>query len=102
MSRVRYTTTIEEKLLIKARIEASSFKMKRTNDIIEAALECYFSKEKNEIWEKSLESGWIERIIITKSKIGFENIREKKEINNTESENFSQDKLQSNGWIKIK
>jgi hypothetical protein len=101
MTRVCITTTIDEILLKQAYMKAAECNYRGANKIIELALEFYFSKADEEIWEKELASGCIERVIIKPTKIITENIRNRLERTNFNSKDYSPENLKSKGWVKV-
>jgi len=62
--RAKITTTIEEALLNKAKALAKQEGLSGANAIIERALELYFTSIQCEVWEKSLSSGWIKKLVL--------------------------------------
>jgi len=67
--RTKITTTIEEGLLNKAKTLAKQEGLEGTNAIIERVLELYFTSIQSEVWEKSLSSGWMNKL----GEVSFEN-----------------------------
>lgn len=99
--KIRYTTILEEDILNQTKIRAKEEGC-GGNAIIEKALRLYFSSQlPNEVWEKSLESGWIKKVILHDDGILFENIKCRKIINNCKKEEYSQESLESRGWKKV-
>lgn len=97
MARVRYTTTIQGDILRKAKVAAAEIDL-NANDILERALDLYFKDHSYEIWEKELQGGWTERLIITNDKIYFETIRDQTEHKNNHLKEFYPENLSANGW----
>jgi len=92
--RVKTTTTIDKELLHSARSLAKEKGLEGANAIIERALELYFSKSDSlEVWEKTLSSGWIKKLIIQGDSILFENIKYRKNITNSRPENYTEETL---------
>ena len=99
--KVRFTTSIEEKI-IEATKSRSSEEGLGANAIIEKALKLYFeSNLPNAVWEKSLESGWIKKVALFDDSILFENIKCRKNISNYNKEEYSEKSLNSRGWTKV-
>ncbi len=99
--RVKTTTTIEESLLSHARSLAKEEGLEGANAIIERALELYFSSFQNEIWEKSLSSGWIKKLVLQGDSILYENIKCRKTLNSFKPEEYTKEALQLKGWKKV-
>ena len=73
------------------------------NAIIQKALNLYFESQlPNEVWEKSLNSGWIKKISIFDDYILFENIKCRKSISNYSKDDYTSEALTSRGWKKVK
>ena len=99
--RTKITTTIEEAILNKAKALAKQEGLDGANAIIERALELYFTSIQNEVWEKSLSSGWIKKLILQRDSILYENITCRKSLENYKPEDYTQDVLESKGWKKV-
>ncbi len=99
--RTKITTTIEEAILNKAKALAKQEGLDGANAIIERALELYFTSIQNEVWEKSLSSGWIKKLILQRDSILYENIKCRKTLENYKPEDYTQDVLESKGWKKV-
>ncbi len=99
--RARITTTIEEALLNHAKGLAKKEGLDGANAIIERALELYFSSFQSEVWEKSLSSGWIKKLVFQGDSILYENIKCRKNITNYKKEEYTQESLKSRGWEKV-
>jgi len=75
--KIRYTTILPEDILNQTKEKAKEEGC-GGNAIIEKALRLYFSSHlPNEVWEKSLESGWIKKVVLLDDGILFENIMQK-------------------------
>jgi len=98
--RTKITTTIEEAMLNKAKALAKQEGLEGTNAIIERALELYFTSIQSEVWEKSLSSGWIKKLVIQGNSILYENIKCRKNLENYRSEEYTQQVLETKGWKK--
>lgn len=96
--RIKITTTIEEALLNKAKALSKQEGLEGANAIIERALELYFTSIQNEVWEKSLSSGWIKKLVLQEDSILYENIKCRKTLENYKQEDYSKEVLQSKGW----
>lgn len=57
MTRVKYSTTLQEELLRKTKALAKAQGLAGANDIIEKALEMYFQLQNTQIWEKEIGNG---------------------------------------------
>jgi hypothetical protein len=101
MPRIKITTTIDEELLKIAEKKAHEKKLRGINGIIELALELYYAKNDAQIWEKSLISGCVERIILFPSKLVTESIRNRIERLDFNKSDFSEQNLKTKGWSKI-
>ena len=99
--RARITTTIEEALLNHAKDLAKKEGLDGANAIIERALELYFSSFQSEVWEKSLSSGWIKKLVFQGDSILYENIKCRKTLNRLNSEDYTEETLQLKGWKKV-
>jgi hypothetical protein len=100
MSRVKYTTTIDEELLNKAKTAAATEGHDGANAIIEKALRMYFANCSTEVWEKPLNGGWLKKLIIRSDKVVFESIRIRKQLRY--SPKYYTDKaLEVKGWKKV-
>lgn len=99
--KIRFTTLVEEKTLELTRKRAESEGV-GANAIIEKALRLYFeSCLPNEIWEKSLSSGWIKKLTLFDDGILFENIKSRKTLDNYRVDDYSEEVLSSKGWKKV-
>ncbi len=75
MSRVRYTTTIQEDLLDMAEVKAPEVGLDGANDTIKQALRIYFSNSSVEVWEKPLQEDWTKKMVIRPGRVTIETIR---------------------------
>ena len=98
--RLKITTTIEEGLLNKAKTLAKQEGLEGANAIIERALELYFTSIQSEVWEKSLSSGWIKKLVLKGDSILYENIKCRKTLENYKLEDYTQEALETKGWKK--
>ena len=98
--RLKITTTIEEGLLNKAKTLAKQEGLEGANAIIERALELYFTSIQSEVWEKSLSSGWIKKLVLKGDSILYENIKCRKTLENYKPEDYTQGTLKNKGWKK--
>ena len=99
--RAKITTTIEEALLNKAKALAKQEGLSGANAIIERALELYFTSIQCEVWEKSLSSGWIKKLVLKGDSILYENIKCRKTLENCRPEDYTQERLKAKGWKKV-
>lgn len=98
--RVKITTTIDEALLAQAKEIVKNEGLEGANAIIEKALRLYFSSSA-EVWEKTLESGWVKKVVINEDGIHFENIKCRKSFSNYKPEDYTEEALQARGWQKV-
>jgi len=99
--RIKITTTIEEAILNKTKAIAKQEGLEGSNAIIERALELYFTSIQNEVWEKSLSSGWIKKLVLKGDSILYENIKCRKTMENHRQEDYTKEILESKGWKKV-
>lgn len=100
MSRVKFTTTIEEGLLSKAKTAAAAEGHDGANAIIEKALRMYFANCSTEVWEKPLNGGWFKKLIIRPEKVVFESIRVRKQLRYS-PKYYTDKSLEVKGWKKV-
>ena len=99
--KIRYTTILPEDILNQTKEKAKKEGC-GGNAIIEKALRLYFSSHlPNEVWEKTLESGWIKKVVLLDDGILFENIKCRRTITNYKKEEYTQEALKSRGWKKV-
>lgn len=101
MARVRLNTTIEEDLLIKAKEKAVELGLSGANEIIEQALRIYFANCSVEVWEKTLQGGWLKKLILRPDRITFESIRIRKVSRKYNPKYYSSQALEPRGWKKV-
>ena len=99
--RAKITTTIEEALLNKAKALAGQEGLSGANAIIERALELYFAGIQCEVWEKSLSSGWIKKLVLKGDSILYENIKCRKTMENCRPDDYTHESLKAKGWKKV-
>lgn len=87
-------------MLNKAKALAKQEGLEGVNAIIERALELYFTSIQSEVWEKSLSSGWIKKLVIQVNSILYENIKCRRILENYKSEDYTQEALETKGWRK--
>lgn len=83
MSRVRFTTTLQEDLLKKAKVNARMQNLQGANDIIEKALTLYFQVQDKQVWEKILPNGKRQRIFIHSEHTCIDYIEKRVQIDTT-------------------
>jgi hypothetical protein len=98
MARERLTTTLESSLLALAREKAAAEGLAGVNAVIEQALRLYFANCAVEVWEKSLQGGWLKKLTIRQDKVVLENIRSRHIRRNIRSRYYAPDFLASDGW----
>lgn len=101
MARVKFTTTINERLLKQAKQRAFEQDYQGANKILELALEFYFTRASEETWEKELPNGSIERLRISNDNVITENIRSRVKRRNFKASDYLEDNLRINGWVKV-
>jgi hypothetical protein len=100
-------TTIDIDLLDKAKLYASGNSRIPSNgkiginNVIEDALAFYFASCEKVIWEKSLPSGWVKRLILQGDSIFYENIKLQKHLIDFQLDNYSDEELLKRGWQKV-
>lgn len=99
--RVKTTTTLDKKLLAEAKGLAKKQGLEGANAIIERALELYFSSIDNEVWEKTLTSGWIKKLVLQGDSILYENIKCRKTLKTFNTEDYTERALESKGWKRV-
>ncbi len=77
MCRVKFTTTLDNELIDKAKKQASIEDLEGANAVIEKALRLYFANYNVVVWEKSLSNGLLQKLIVRPSKMVFENIQQR-------------------------
>ena len=87
-------------MLNKAKALAKQEGLEGTNAIIERALELYFTSIQSEVWEKSLSSGWIKKLVLQGESILYENIKCRRILENYKLEDYTQEALETKGWKK--
>jgi metal-responsive CopG/Arc/MetJ family transcriptional regulator len=98
--RVKITTTIDEELLAQAKDIVKHEGLEGANTIIERALKLYFSNTQD-VWEKTLQSGWVKKIIIQKNRIHFENIKSRKSFSAYRAADYTEEALLARGWQRV-
>lgn len=101
MERIRFTTTIQEDLLNKAKEKAAKEGLEGANAVIEEALRIYFANCSVEVWEKTLQGGWLKKLILRPDKIVFESIRIRKVSRKYNPKYYSSQTLEPKGWKKV-
>ena len=102
MARVRLNTTIEEDLLIKAKEKAIQQGLDGANAVIEEALRIYFANCSVQVWEKTLQGGWLKKLILRPDKIVFESIRIRKVSRKYNPKYYSSQTLEPKGWTLLR
>lgn len=101
MSKVKIVTSIDEGLYSAAKVRASLDGVNVINGIIEDALRLYFSFDSVHVWEKELEGGWMNKLVVRPGKVTFESIRSRKVINVNDPKCYSDSALLDKGWKKV-
>lgn len=99
--KVRFTTILDDGILNLTKIRAKE-EGTGGNAIIEKALKLYFaSLLPNAVWEKTLESGWIKKVVLLDDAILFENIKCRKTLTTFKQEDYTAEALTARGWKKV-
>ena len=98
MKRVRYTTTIQDDLLKKAKEKAQTEGLDGANEVIEKALKLYFSNSKVEVWEK-VENGCLQKIVRKGEKVIFQKIKSRRLLNDPAK--YTAEALHTHGFKNI-
>ena len=101
MSRVRYTTNIEEELLNKAKRKAIVYGLEGANAVIEHALRMFFSNCDTTVWEKVLSGGWVKKLVVRDDRVTFESIRSRKVLGSYNPRYYSDDALEGKGFRQV-
>ncbi len=101
MSRVKFTTNIEEDLLNKAKEAAQAGGFEGANVVIEEALRLYFANCTAEVWEKELQGGWVKKLVVRPGKVTFESIRSRKVIQKYNPRHYTAEALEFRGWHQV-
>ena len=100
MKRVKYTTNLDEALLHMAKEKAEQDGMDGANAVIEAALRIYFANCSTQVWEKTMQGGWIKKMIVRPGQVIFESIRVRKVKARYNPKYFTDEALLPKGWTK--
>ena len=101
MCRVKFTTTLDNELIAKAKKQASLEDLEGANAVIEKALRLYFNNCSVTVWEKNLDNGLLQKLIVRPSKMVFESIQ-KRVIKKDYDENVISDTiLLDKGFQKV-
>lgn len=101
MTRVKYTTNLDEELLRLAKEKAELCDMDGANAVIEAALRLYFANCSTQVWEKTMQGGWIKKMIVRPGQVIFESIRCRKIKARYNPKYFTDEVLAPKGWTKV-
>jgi len=101
MSRVRFATTLQEDLLSKAKEKAAIEGLEGANAVIEDALRIYFANCSVQVWEKTLQGGWLKKLILRPDKIVFESIRIRKVKGKYNPQYYTAQELEPKGWRRV-
>lgn len=101
MYKVKLVTRIDERLFSMARSRASEEGLNGAGGVIEEALKLYFSFDSVQVWEKQLEGGWMNKIIVRPGKITLESIRSRKIISVNDPRYYSDSALMDKGWKRV-
>ncbi|NLD50659.1 MAG: hypothetical protein GX660_26245 [Clostridiaceae bacterium] len=101
MPKVKIVTSIDEGLYAAAKVRASLGGVNVISGIIEDALRLYFSFDSVQIWEKELEGGWMNKLVVRPGKVTFESIRSRKAIIVNDPKCYSDSVLLDKGWKNV-
>ena len=101
MSKVRYTTNIEDDLLQKAKEQSSEYGLKGANEVIEKALKFYFANSLVEVWEKPLKDGFVKKIVVRPGKVTAENVRSRKVYTDFDEAYYTNELLEKRGYKRV-
>jgi len=101
MSRVKFTTNIEEDLLKRAKAAAETEGLVGANEVIEKALHLYFANCSTQVWEKPLNGGWLKKMIVRPGKVVIECIRSRKVKEKYNPQYYTCEVLEPRGWHKV-
>ena len=98
MAREKFTTTLDTSLLDMARAKAAADGLPGVNTILEKALRIYFANCSVEVWEKTMQGGWLKKLTVRNDKVILENIRSRHIKKKSQPQYYSRDFLESKGW----
>ncbi|MCT4687061.1 hypothetical protein [Vallitalea sp.] len=108
MTRVRYSTTLDENLLNMAKHKASLIDgLHGANDIIEQALRFYFRNASVTVWEKSINTEddnrdkHFQKLILRSNRLVLETVQDRTTIKKYDRESVCPDSLKLGGWDKV-
>lgn len=97
MGRVKFTTTINQDLLERAKEKALA-EGTGVNAVIEKALKVYFANCTVSVWEKYQRGGWLQKLIIRPDKVTLEHIRSRRVTQKYDNKNLEPTVLEAKGW----
>ena len=100
MSREKFTTTLDTTLLDMARAKVAGDGLPGVNVILEKALRLYFANCSVEVWEKTMQGGWLKKLIIRNDKVILENIRSRQIKKKSHPQYYAPGFLESKGWTQ--
>lgn len=108
MSRIRFTTTIDEDLLTMAKHKASLLDGNYgANEIIEQALHLYFRNACVTVWEKSINTEddnkdkLFQKLILRSNRLVLETVQDRTIIKKYDKESVCPESLKLGGWYKV-
>ncbi len=101
MYKVKIVTSIDEGLYAAARSRAALEGSTVISGVIEDALKLYFSFDSVQVWEKELEGGWMNKLVVRPGKITLESIRSRKIISVNDPKCYSDSALLDKGWKRV-
>lgn len=101
MAKTKYTTNINADLLAMAKAAAEAGGLGGANEIIEKALQLYFTNCGTQVWEKSQNGGWLKKLIVRPGKVVIECIRSRKVKEKYNPKYYTCETLEPKGWRKV-
>lgn len=101
MCRVKFTTTLDEDLLFLAKNKASLEGLEGANAVIEKALRVYFRNCRVTVWEKQLNNGTLQKLIIRSSQLIIETLQKRSVLKKFDRTTVSDKSLKSKGFHKV-
>ncbi len=101
MCKVRFSTTLDSELVSKAKKQASIEGLNGANAVIEKALKLYFANRDVVVWEKNLDNGLLQKLIVRPSKMVFESIQKRVIKNDYDQAVVSDAIMQNKGFQKV-
>lgn len=100
MCRIRYTTTIDEDLLLSAKNMAHSDGLEGANALIEKALRLYFQNHTVTVWEKPCGEYLVQKLTVRPSRLVHEVIARRQVKTDYNQGSVRDLVLENKGWHK--